>query len=72
VFIDLSGWSPRYFPKQIIHYANTQLRKKMLFGSDFPLITPDKWMADAKEVGFRDEVMPGILKGNAAKLLGLA
>jgi predicted TIM-barrel fold metal-dependent hydrolase len=43
----------------------------MLFGSDFPLITPDKWMADAKEVGFRDEVMPGILKGNAVKLLGL-
>ncbi|WP_114954120.1 amidohydrolase family protein [Sphingosinicella terrae] len=72
VFIDLSGWSPRYFPKQVIHYANTQLRKKMLFGSDYPLITPDKWMADAAEAGFRDEVMPGILKDNAAKLLKLA
>ena len=40
VFIDLSGWSPKYFPPQVITYANSQLRKKMLFGSDFPLIKP--------------------------------
>ena len=72
VFIDLSGWSPKYFPKQVIQYANTQLKHKMLFGSDFPLIHPDKWIAAAKEVGFRDEVMPGILKDNAARVLGLA
>lgn len=72
VFIDLSGWSPKYFPKQVIHYANTQLRKKMLFGSDFPLITPDKWIESALEAGFREDVMPLILKDNAAKLLGLS
>jgi predicted TIM-barrel fold metal-dependent hydrolase len=71
VFIDLSGWSPKYFPKQIVHYANTQLKKKMLFGSDFPLIKPDVWIQSAKEVGFREEVMPLIMKDNAAKLLGL-
>ncbi|WP_129791859.1 amidohydrolase family protein [Sphingosinicella sp. CPCC 101087] len=71
VFIDLSGWSPRYFPKQVVQYANTQLRKKMLFGSDYPLIPPDKWLADAAEAGFREEVMPLILKENAAKLLKL-
>jgi predicted TIM-barrel fold metal-dependent hydrolase len=72
VFIDLSGWSPKYFPKQIVQYANTQLRHKMLFGSDFPLITPDKWIEAAQGVGFRDEVLPMILKDNAARLLGLA
>jgi uncharacterized protein len=71
VFIDLSGWSPKYFPKQVIQYANTQLKHKMLFGSDFPLMKPEKWMEAAKEAGFRDEVMPAILKDNAAKLLGL-
>jgi predicted TIM-barrel fold metal-dependent hydrolase len=71
VYIDLSGWSPKYFPKQVIQYANTQLKHKMLFGSDFPLITPDKWIAAAQEVGFREEVMPLILKENAAKLLKL-
>ena len=71
VFIDLSGWSPKYFPKQIVQYANTQLKTKMMFGSDFPLIKPEKWIEAAKEAGFRDEVMPLILKDNAAKVLGL-
>ena len=72
VFIDLSGWSPKYFPKQVIQYANTQLKHKMLFGSDFPLIHPDKWIKTAQDVGFREEVMPLILKDNAARVLGLA
>ena len=72
VFIDLSGWSPKYFPKQVIQYANTQLKHKMLFGSDFPLIHPDKWIAAAADVGFREEVMPGIMKDNAARVLGLS
>lgn len=71
VFIDLSGWSPKYFPPQIVKYANTQLKHKMLFGSDFPLIHPEKWIKAAKDVGFNDEVLPGIMKDNAVKLLGL-
>jgi predicted TIM-barrel fold metal-dependent hydrolase len=72
VFIDLSGWSPRYFPQQIVRYANGQLADKMLFGSDFPLIRPDKWIEAARGIGFKDEVMPGIMKHNAARVLGLA
>jgi predicted TIM-barrel fold metal-dependent hydrolase len=72
VYIDLSGWSPKYFPPQLVQYANTQLRHKMLFGSDFPLITPDRWMKDFQEAGFRPEVHPLILKQNAVKLLKLA
>jgi predicted TIM-barrel fold metal-dependent hydrolase len=71
VYIDLSGWSPKYFPPQLVHYANTQLKHKILFGSDFPLITPDRWLADFEQAGFRDEVKPLILKENAAKLLKL-
>jgi predicted TIM-barrel fold metal-dependent hydrolase len=71
VWIDLSGWSPKYFPTQLVQYANTQLRTKVLFGSDFPLITPDRWLADFAEAPFKDEVRPLILKENAARLLGL-
>ena len=71
VWIDLSGWSPKYFPAQLVQYANTQLRSKMLFGSDFPLITPDRWLADFADAPFKDEVRPLILKENAARLLGL-
>jgi uncharacterized protein len=71
VWIDLSGWSPKYFPPQLVQYANTQLRTKVLFGSDFPLITPDRWLADFADAAFKDEVRPLILKENAARLLGL-
>ena len=71
VWIDLSGWSPKYFPPQLVQYANTQLRTKVLFGSDFPLITPDRWLADFEQAPFKDEVRPLILKENAARLLGL-
>lgn len=72
VYIDLSGWSPKYFPKQLIQYANTQLKDRVLFGSDFPLITPERWMKDFETAGFRPEVHQLILKDNAAKLLGFA
>ena len=71
VFIDLSGWSPKYFPPQLVQYANTLLKNKVLFGSDHPMITTDRWLADFQTAGFRAEVTPLILKENAAKLLGL-
>jgi predicted TIM-barrel fold metal-dependent hydrolase len=72
VFIDLSGWSPKYFPPQLVQYANTVLKHQVLFGSDYPMITPDRWLADFERAGFRDEVRPLVLKENAARLLGLA
>lgn len=71
IWIDLSGWSPRYFPPQLVQYANTLLKERILFGSDFPLITPDRWLADFAKAGFRPEVAPLILKQNAMRLLGL-
>jgi uncharacterized protein len=71
VYIDLSGWSPKYFPQNLIQYTNTLLKNKMLFGSDFPLITPERWLADFEKIDIRDEVRPLVIKENAAKLLGL-
>jgi len=71
VYIDLSGWSPKYFPANLIQYANTLLKHKVLFGSDYPLITPDRWLADFAKIDIKPEVRPLILKENAKKLLGL-
>jgi uncharacterized protein len=71
VYIDLSGWSPKYFSPLLVQYANTLLKHKMLFGSDYPLLTPDRWLNDFAQIGIRDEVRPLILKENAARLLGL-
>ena len=71
VYIDLSGWSPKYFPENLVQYTNTLLKRKMLFGSDYPLITPDRWLSDFEKIAIRDEVRPLVLKENAARLLGL-
>jgi predicted TIM-barrel fold metal-dependent hydrolase len=71
VYIDLSGWSPKYFPPQLVQFANTQLKHKVLFGSDYPLITPDRWLEDFAKINIRDEVRPLILKENAVRLFRL-
>ncbi len=71
VHIDLSGWSPKYFPPQLVQYANTLLRDKVLFGSDYPVLSPDRWLADFEQLPIKPEVRPKILKENAARLLGL-
>jgi predicted TIM-barrel fold metal-dependent hydrolase len=71
VYIDLSGWLPKYFPPQLVRQAGTLLKHKVLFGSDFPVITPDRWLASFAELSIKDEAKPLILKENAATLLGL-
>jgi len=72
VFIDLSGWSPKYFPPQLVRYADTLLQDKVLFGSDYPLIAPDRWLADFDALPIRAEVRPKILKHNAMRVLRLS
>jgi hypothetical protein len=71
VYIDLSGWSPKYFSPTLVQYANTLLKHKVLFGSDYPLIAPDRWMADFEKIAIKDEVRPFVLKENAMRLFGL-
>jgi predicted TIM-barrel fold metal-dependent hydrolase len=71
VHIDLSGWSPKYFPPQLVRYANTLLQDKVMFGTDFPLITPDRWLRDFEQLQIKPEVRPKILKDNAVRLLNL-
>ena len=72
VYIDLSGWSPKCFPPILVQYANTLLKDKILFGSDYPVMSPERWMADFDKLPIKPEVRPLILKENAARLLGLA
>ncbi len=71
VYYDMSGWSPKYFPEIFVKYANSILKKKMLFGSDWPAITPDRWLKDFDTIGIKDEVKPLILKENARRILNM-
>lgn len=72
VFIDLSGWRPKYFPPELVRAASGMLHHKVLFGSDYPLISPERWLADFEDLGVPPEHHAGILKGNSAQVLGLA
>jgi len=71
VYIDLSGWSPKYFPPILVQYANTLLKDKILFGSDYPVIHPEKWVEEFDKLPIKPEVRPKIMKENAARLLQL-
>jgi len=71
VYIDLSGWSPKYFPPQLVRAASSYLQDKMLFGTDYPLLTPERWLSDFELLDIKPEVRPKILKHNAVRLLGL-
>ncbi|HLG16911.1 MAG TPA: amidohydrolase family protein [Blastocatellia bacterium] len=70
VFMDLSGWSPKYIPKQIMDEARTRLQDRVLFGSDYPFIMPERWLGDFDSLeGFSPEVRKKILFDNAARIL---
>jgi uncharacterized protein len=71
-WIDLSGWSPKYFSPALVRAARTYLKHKMLFGSDMPALTPDRWLNDVQTLEFPADVHEMIVKQNAARLLGLS
>jgi predicted TIM-barrel fold metal-dependent hydrolase len=71
VWIDLSGWSPKYFEPKLVQAARTYLQDKVLFGSDYPAITPERWLRDYEGLGLPAETTHKIIKGNAARLLEL-
>lgn len=70
-YLDLSGWSPKYFPPQLVRASNSMLREKVLFGSDFPVIGVDRWRTDFATLDIKPAVAPLILRENALRVLGI-
>lgn len=68
VYLDLSGWAPRYFPPQLVQQVNRLLPDRTLFGSDWPVITPERWLAEFDELPFDAAVRRKILLENAKAL----
>ena len=71
VYLDLSGWSPKYFPPSLVQYANTFLQDKCLFGSDHPYLSPERWLADFETLPLKPAVKEKILLKNAQRLFNL-
>ena len=71
VYMDLSGWSPKYFSPLLVQYAKTLVQDKVMFGSDYPVISPERWLNDFAGLGFNEDVTQKILIDNAKRLLKL-
>lgn len=71
VFIDLSGWAPRYWPADTVQYMRSVMPEKFLFGSDYPLLTPERWLQEFAQIEVKEAVREQVLKENAVAVLGL-
>jgi hypothetical protein len=71
VYIDLSGWAPKYFPAELVQYASTILQDRSLFGSDWPAIPVERWLEEFDQLGLRPEIRRKIVLENAKALLRL-
>jgi predicted TIM-barrel fold metal-dependent hydrolase len=71
VWIELSGWAPRYLPAEVAREAGKRLNDRTLFGSDYPFIDLDRWFTEFDQLGLDEEAKANVLHRNAERLLGL-
>jgi uncharacterized protein len=71
VWIDLSGWSPRKWSPELTAAVLGPLQDRALFGTDYPFITFQKWLAAFRSHEPSPEVEQKVLIGNATRLLDL-
>jgi predicted TIM-barrel fold metal-dependent hydrolase len=68
VYIDISGWSPKRIPPEVVRELKGRLSGQFLWGSDFPFIAPERCLAELDELGLAS---PALLRDNAARVLRL-
>jgi uncharacterized protein len=71
IHIDISGWSPRRIPAEVIRELRGRLSGQFLWGSDFPFITPERCLDELAGLDLPADVTSRVLRENASRLLGL-
>ena len=71
VFIDISGWAPRYIPPEVVREMRGRLQDQFLFGSDYPFIQPERCLDELQALELPPAVMEKLLTGNGSGLLAL-
>ena len=71
VYIGSDAYAPRYWPDSFVHYANTYGQDKVIFGTDWPLMTPERAINEIEELGLRPIPKRKLLRDNAARIFGL-
>ncbi len=69
VYVDLSGWAPRYWPATLLPWLRTRLQDKCLFGSDYPFLAPTRWLDEFAALDLPEAVRQKILLDNARRVL---
>lgn len=65
-----SAFAPKYWPQEIVHFANTRGADKIIYAGYFPMgLTLERIFREMDGVGFKEEVWPKFLHDNAAKVL---
>jgi len=71
VHIGLDAYAPKHWPAEIVQFANTYGQDKVLFGTDWPVIDPERAMTEIAAHGFRPQPLRKMLRDNAVRILGL-
>jgi predicted TIM-barrel fold metal-dependent hydrolase len=67
-----SAFAPRYYPKDVIDFANKRGSDKIIYAGYFPMgLSLERIMTEMRDVGLKDEVWPKFLRTNALRVLGL-
>lgn len=68
VYIDTLAYVAHRYPSELVEYMRGHGRGKVLFGSNYPMITPAQALARLDELGLDDEARELFLSGNARRL----
>jgi hypothetical protein len=71
VYIDTSAYKASRYPRELVDYVRGHGRKKVLFGSNFPMIMPAECLAQLDDLGLSDEARELFLGGNARRVFRL-
>jgi predicted TIM-barrel fold metal-dependent hydrolase len=71
VFIGVDAYAPKHWPQQLVHYLNTYGRHKVLFGTDWPVIDPERAVAEIDGLDLRPEAKAMLMRDNALRVFRL-
>lgn len=72
VYIDTSAYVPKRYPPELVSYMKGHGKRKVMFGTNYPMITPDRCMAQLDLLELDDETRAHFLYENAQAVFKLA
>ena len=71
VYIDTSAYTVRRYPLELVQYMKGHGKTKVMFGTNYPMITAAKALEGIDSLGLTPEVRALFLAENAARVFGL-